>query len=132
MQSAEYSWEHIYKRATFQLPDNALHIRGRRVILTSYVDANLYHDFVTGCSVTGILHFFNKTPGDWFSKKQSTVETATYGSEYVAARTAVEQIMDLVYTFCYLGVDIYLPVMLFGDNKSVVNSLSIPTSKLQK
>jgi hypothetical protein len=65
------------------------------VTLTHYVDANLFHDLITGRSVTGILHLVNKTPIDWYSKKQATVETATYGSEYVAARTCVEQIMDL-------------------------------------
>ena len=34
----------------------------------------------------------------WYIKKQATVETATYGSEYVAARTCVEQIVDLCNT----------------------------------
>jgi hypothetical protein len=63
--------------------------------LTHYVDADLMHDVVTGRSVTGILHMVNKTPIDWFSKKQVTVETATYGSEFVAARICVEQIIDL-------------------------------------
>ena len=52
--------------------------------------------------VTGILHFFNKTPINWFSKLQSTVDTATFGSEYVAARTCTEQIIDLRMTLRYL------------------------------
>ena len=30
---------------------------------------------------------------DWYSKKQNTVETSTYGSEFCAARTATEQIL---------------------------------------
>ena len=42
---------------------------------------------------TGCLHFVNKTPVDWYSKKQATVETATYGSEFVAAKTVTEQTM---------------------------------------
>ena len=61
--------------------------------MTSYVDANLYHDMLTGRSVTAVLHFLNQTPVEWFSKKQPTVETATYGSEFVAAKTSVQQIM---------------------------------------
>jgi hypothetical protein len=48
----------------------------------------------TGRAVLGVLHFFNQTPIDFFTKKQGTVETATYGSEFVAARTATEQIID--------------------------------------
>jgi hypothetical protein len=54
---------------------------GKPVVLTTYKEANLYHNLVTGRAVTGILHFVNNTPIDWFSKAQPTVETATYGSE---------------------------------------------------
>jgi hypothetical protein len=96
------------------------------------VDANLFHDALTGRSVTGILHLVNATPVEWYSKKQATVETATYGSEFVAARTCVEQIIDLRNTLCYLGVPIEGCSYLFGDNESVVNSSSIPHAKLHK
>ena len=68
---------------------------GNPVVTTTYFDANLYHDLLTGRSVTGVLHFFNKTPIDWYSKKQSTVATATYGSEFVAGKTAIEQVIEL-------------------------------------
>ena len=74
----------------------------------------------------------NSTPIDWFSKKQATVETATYGSEFVAARTCVEQIIDLCNTLRYLGVPINPTSYMFGDNESVVNSSSIPHAKLHK
>ena len=50
-------------------------------------------NLITGRSVTGVLHFVNQTPVHWFTKKQPTVETATYGSEFIAAKLAVEQIM---------------------------------------
>jgi hypothetical protein len=44
---------------------------------------------------------------------QVTVETATFGSEYVAARTCSEQILDIRSTFRYLGVPIeHATVML--------------------
>jgi hypothetical protein len=68
-----------------ELPQDAPKPCGKHVALTHYVDANLMHDVITGRSVTGILHLVNKTPIDWFSKKQATVETATYGSEFIAA-----------------------------------------------
>ena len=60
------------------------------------------------------------------------METATYGSKYVAAQIATKQIMDLVYTFCYPGVHVHQPIMLFGDNESIVKSSSIPSSQLKK
>ena len=94
------------------------------------LNANLLHDVVTGKSVTAVLHFFNTTPTDWGLKRQANVETATYGSEFVAAKTVTEQIMDLRNTIRFLGVPIVAKVYMFGDNKSVVMSSTIPQSIL--
>ena len=69
---------------------------------------------------------------DWFSKKQATVETAPYGSEFIAARTCVEQIIDLRNTFRYLGVPVHGKSRMFGDNESVVNSSTALHAKLHK
>jgi hypothetical protein len=82
--------------------------------------------------VTGILHFLNGTLIDWYSKKMSTVETATYGAEFVSARTCVEQLIDLRITLRYLGVPIRERSYMFGDNESVVNSAMQPFAKLHK
>ena len=105
---------------------------GKAVVTTTSMDANLNHCLATGKSVTGCLHFVNKTPVDWFSKKQATVETATYGSEVVATKTATEQIMDVWQTLRYLGAPIGSKSFLFGDNRSVVTSATLPHSTLTK
>jgi hypothetical protein len=105
---------------------------GKHVTLTHYFDANLYHDMMTGRSVTGILHLFNKTPIEWYSKKQATVETATYGSEFIAACTCVEQIVDLHTYLRYLGVPIRHQSYVFGDNKTVIDGSTAPHAKLHK
>ena len=102
------------------------------MILTTFVDANLLHDQTTGRSVTGVLHMLNKTPIESFSKRQSQVETATYGSEFMAMRIATEQIIELRYMLRMLGVPIEGPSWLFGDNMSVVISGTIPSSTLKK
>ena len=130
--SKEHDWFPIYGKARELLPHEAPPPLGKPVILTHYVDANLFHDVLTGRSVTGILHLVNGTPVDAYSKKQATVETATYGSEFVAARTCVEQIIDLRNTLRYLGVHVQGKSYMFGDNESVVNSSSIPHAKLHK
>jgi hypothetical protein len=122
----------VYGELTELIPTDAPPPLGKYVTLTHYVDANLMHDVVTGRSVTGILHMVNKTPIDWFSKKQATVETATYGSEFVAARICVEQIIDLRNSLRYLGVPIRNKSYLFGDNKSVVDSSMTVHAKLHK
>ena len=91
-----------------------------------------YHDLISGKAVTVTLHFANKSIIDYTTKLQSTVETATCGSEYVAARTCMEQIIGILNTFRYLGVPIETPTIMFGENKSVVNTATIPYSKLNK
>ena len=128
-----YDWTStIYGETKEVVPDDIPEPLGETVSLTSHVDANLYHDMLTGRAVTGILHFVNQMPLDWYSKKQATVETATYGSEFVAARIATDQVIDIRNTFRYLGVPIEAHTTLFGDNKSVVDSSSIPHHKLNK
>ena len=121
----EFEWAHtIYGDAPSPL--------GKHVTLTHYFDANLYHDMLTGRSVTGILHLMNKTPIEWYSKKQATVETATYGSEFIAARTCIDQIIDLRTSLRYLGVPVRDTSYVFGDNKTVCDSSTIPHAKLHK
>ena len=128
-----YKWDYtIYEGAKEIIPEDAPPPLGKYVTTTHYVDANLYHDMLTGKAVTAILHLFNQTPVDWFTKKQSTVETATYSAEFVAARTCVEQIIDLRNTLRYLGVPIRDRSYMFGDNESVVNSSNNPHGKLHK
>ena len=78
--------------------------KDKPVRITTSEDVNLLHDFTTSHYGMGILHLLNQTPMDWFSKCQNTVETATYGSEFTAARIATEQLFNLRYTLRMLGV----------------------------
>ena len=98
----------------------------KAVVTTTTMDANLNHCLGTGKSLTGCLHFVNKTPVDWYSKRQATVETAA--SEFVAAKTVTEQIMDIRQTLRYLGTPINTKSFLFADNRSVVTIATLPPS----
>jgi hypothetical protein len=129
----EHDWSSTpYGNVREAVPHDAPPPLGKPVVTVSYVDANLLHCLNTGRSVTGILHFLNGTPIDWYSKKMATVETATYGAEFVSARTCVEQLVDLRTTLRYLGVPIRERSYMFGDNESVVNSSILPHAKLHK
>jgi hypothetical protein len=129
----DYDWSRsVYGDVKECLPTDAPPPKGPPVRTTTYTDANLLHDLATGRAVTGILHFVNQTPIDWFSKKQATVETATYGSEFVATKTAIQQIAALRIALRYLGVNLIGSSMLFGDNESVVTSSTLPQSQLNK
>jgi hypothetical protein len=69
----------------------------------------------------------------WYSKRQATVETDTFGLESTVDRIAVDKIIDLRTTLQYLGVPINRKSYMFGDNQAVflMNS-PIPHSSLNK
>lgn len=130
---SEQDWNGtVYGTYKEEVPDYFPKPMGKMVRTTTYVDANLMHCLVTGKSCTGIIHMVNQTPVDWFSKRQNTVETATYGSEFMAARIATEQIMDLRITLMSMGVPLDGPSWMLGDNQSVITSSTIPKSMLNK
>ena len=123
----EYDWQRtVYAGAKEEISHDIPEQKGKHVTTTTYVDANLHHDHVTGRAVTACWHLVNATPSHWHTKRQATVETASFGSEFVAARIDTDQIIDLRYTLMYLGVPIRSKSYMFGDNKSVVDSASIP------
>jgi hypothetical protein len=129
----DHQWAQAqYGKGREELPPDMPTPKGKPMRTTTYADANLMHDLVTGRSMSGILHFINQTPIQWFAKKQNTVETATYGSEFMVARQATEQIMDLRYTLRMMGIPIDGKSWLFGDNQSVITSGTVPKSTLNK
>ena len=103
----EFDWAYsVYGDVKEAIPDDMPEPLGKPVLLTAYVDANLYHDLVTGRALTAVLHLINQTPFDWHCKRQATVENATFGSKFVAARTAVDQVINISTTPRFLGVPI--------------------------
>jgi hypothetical protein len=67
-----------------------------------------------------------------FSRRQTTVEMATYASEFVAARAALDEGLAIQYELRMLGAPIDGPKWMFGDNKSMIDSASEPAGRLQK
>ena len=75
----EYDWTRIYGNVLEEIPKDTPEPLGKSVTTTTFLDANLLHDLITARSVTAVLHFLHLTPGDWYPKRQATVENATYG-----------------------------------------------------
>jgi hypothetical protein len=77
-------------------------------------------------------------PVKWSSKRQKTVETSSYGSELVAARLAVETVLELRYKLRMLGIPlsgasgVVVPTTMYGDNMSVILNTTVPSSQLKK
>ena len=63
--SKEYDWaKTVYGEVKECKPRDAPIPKGKHAVTTTYKDANLYHDLMTGRAVTGVLHFVNQTPID--------------------------------------------------------------------
>jgi hypothetical protein len=78
----EFDWcETVYGKVEELLPTDAPKPLGKPTTTVHYTDANLQHDLLTGRAVTGILDLLNQTPGDWYSKRQATVETAPFAPD---------------------------------------------------
>jgi hypothetical protein len=106
--------------------------RGNPVNTTCFVDANHAGNLVTRRSQTWILIFVMKSPIVWYSKRQNTVETSTFGSEFVAMRQATELIEAFRYKLRMFGIPIDGPTRVYGDNGAVISNSLIPTSTLTK
>jgi len=127
-----FQWQEFYPDAGEDIPHDMPKPKGNTARLTCYVDADHARDQVTRRSVTGIVMLFNNTPLCWVSKRQKTVETSTYGSELVAARIAVELLIEWCYKMRMVGLDLEDQSWLVGDNMSVVINTTLPSSNLKK
>ena len=71
--------------------------RGNSVTLSAFVDASHGNNQKDRRSQTGILIFLNRAPIIWYSKRQPSVETSTFGAEFCAMKINVELIEALRY-----------------------------------
>jgi hypothetical protein len=127
-----HSWTEFYEDCEEAIPYDMPLSDGKEVTLTCFVDADHARDKVSCRSVTGILLLLNNTPIYWVSRRQKTVETSTYGSEMVAARTAVDILVEFRYKLRMLGIPIETKSILVGDNLSVIVNTTLPSSQLKK
>ena len=68
----------------------------------------------------------------WYSKRQNTVESSTFGSEAIALKMAVEMIEGLRYKLRMMGIPLHGPANVFCDNSSLVINATHPESTLKK
>jgi hypothetical protein len=83
----ECDWKPFYGDVKEAIPENAPTPRGKDVDLRLYVDADHAGEKLTRRSRTGYFIFLNSALVDWYSKRQSTIESSVFGSEFVALKT---------------------------------------------
>jgi hypothetical protein len=128
----DVDWKDFYGDVTEAIPPKMPQPRGNKVKMTTFVDSDHAGNLATRRSQTGILIFLNKAPVVWYSKRQNTVESSTFGSEFVAMRVATEMVEGLRYKLRMFGIPIDGPTDILCDNQSVVSNSSVPESTLNK
>ncbi|MGH3053743.1 MAG: Ty1/Copia family ribonuclease HI, partial [Gaiellaceae bacterium] len=131
-EEVKVDWKQEYPDAQEEVPTNAPKALGSTVRITCYVDSDHAHDTVTRRSVTGFIIILNSMPFIWYSKRQGSVESSTYGAEFIATRTAVEHLKGVRFSLRMLGISLDEPCIVFGDNLAVVTNATEPASMLKK
>ena len=126
------TWREFYGDVEELMPAGAPEPRGKSVHIACFVDSDHAGNKVTRRSHTGIIIFVQNSPIIWYSKKQNTVESSSFGSEFVAMRTARDLIVALRYKLRMFGVPLNGPADVMCDNAGVVKNTSIPESTLSK
>ena len=127
-----YDWFDFYRDVKEAIPPNMPKARGHVVVISCFVDANHAGDVKDRRSQTGILIFLNRAPIHWYSKKQTAVESSTFGAEFVALKIATEMIEGLGYKLRMFGVPIDGPANTYCDNEAVYKSTVMPESVIKK
>jgi hypothetical protein len=125
-------WKDFYPDAYEPIPPNAPEPRGKAIQINLFYDASHANYHVTRCSTTGVIIFLQGTPILGYSKRQSTTETSTFGSEFVALKIATELLEGLRYRLRMIGIPLQGMCNTFCDNDSVVRNVTDPTSMLAK
>ena len=130
--AANADWSEFYPEAAEAIPPNMPEPRGKPVSMSCFVDADHAGCRVTRRSHTGVIIFVNRAPILWYSKRQNTVESSTFGSEFIAMKQAIDMCEGLRYKLRMMGVPLSGATSVFCDNEGVVINSTRPESTLKK
>ena len=125
-------WTKFYGDVSEEKPPDAPEPLGKEFLLRAYVDSDHAGEKLTRRSRTGFIVYMNSAPIHWMTKKQTAVETSSFGSEFMAMKHCTEYLRGLRYKLRMMGIPVNNPVFLYGDNQSVLWNTSVPDSMLKK
>ena len=125
-------WTSKYDDASKDVPSNASKPLGNEFVIPAYVDTDHVGDRVTRRSRTGFLVYLNSSPIQWFTKKQTSVESSSFGSEFVTMKHCCEFLRGLRYKLRMMGIPVNNPCFIYGYNQSMLWNTTVPESTLKK
>ena len=113
----DIDWTGLYGNVKEAIPKNVLVPQGQSVILKAFVDSDHVDNQLMRWSRTGYLLYMMTAPIQWYSKKHGSIESSTFGSEFVAMKSLSEANRGLRYKLRMMGVEVNRPTYVFGDNQ---------------
>ena len=108
--------------------------RGKPVVTTAFADASYAANKKDRRSHSGCLIFVNRAPIKWLSKRQQTVETSAFSSEFLTLKGCIKNVAHLSFKLHMFGI----PIMeghatnVFCDDEGVVKNTTNVDSTLNK
>ena len=96
--------------------------------MQTFIDTDHAGELTTRRSRTGFVIYLNSAPIYWFYKRQGSVETSSFGSEFITMKQCCEYVPGLCYIFFMMTIPIDPPTYIFGDNQFVLVNTSKPRS----
>ena len=100
--------------------------------MCAFINADHADNVITRRSRTRFIVYLNMAPISWISKKQTSVETSLFGSEFSAMKQCTEYMQVLWYKLRMMGIPCVGPALIYGDNQSVLYYKTFPDSTLKK
>ena len=99
-----------------EIPSNIPEPRGLGFTMHAKVDADHALDTITRHSRMGFLVYLNCALIYWQSKKQNSVESSSFGSEFIAMKQCCQYVRGLRYKLRMMGISCDNPTFIYGDN----------------
>ena len=115
-----------------EIPSSMPEPRGQGFIMHAKVNADHASDTITRHSRMGFLVYLNCVLIYWWSKKQNSVESSSFGSEFIAMKQCCEYVCGLRYKLRMMGISCDNPTFIYGDNQSVLANTTVPDLMLKK
>jgi hypothetical protein len=128
-------FKEYYRTAKEEQPHDMPPPKGKSVTTSAYVDSSHGANKVTRRSHSGHILFVNRAPVKWVSRRQNTVETSAFSSEFIAMKQCIEDIEHLRFKLRMFGVPLdkdHPSTYILCDNEGVVNNSSFVQSTLNK
>ena len=128
----KYWSQNVYSDAPLDQPPNMPDPRGQGLIISEHVNIDHAGETVTRRSINGFFIYCNNALVYWMSKKQGSIETSSFGSEFLAMKYCMEYIQGIKFKLHIMGIQCDCPIFIYGYNQSILANKTMPHSMMNK